>query len=94
MIRVVAKFEVKPEEVTNAMPLFEELVEATRKEDGCAQYVLAKAGEEGSFVVLEGWESKDALDVHSNSEHFTRLVPQLVSLCGSAPVIDSYIQVI
>ena len=95
MIRVVAKFNLKPEAKEQAMALFEELVSKTRKEEGCGGYDLAAAADNGNqMVVLEAWESKEALDVHSASEHFTRLVPQLVALCTEQPSIDSFVQVI
>ncbi len=95
MIKVVAKFLLKPEEKLNAKPLFEELIAATRKEYGCAGYDLAQStADENLVVVLESWESQEALDVHGKSEHFTRIVPQLVEMCSEVPVIDSFIQII
>ena len=95
MIRVVAKFLLKPEEKLTARALFEELIAATRKEYGCASYDLAQSTEdENLLVVLEAWESQEALDVHGKSEHFTRIVPQLVEMCQNPPMIDSFIQII
>ncbi|MDD4088132.1 MAG: putative quinol monooxygenase [Tissierellia bacterium] len=76
MIKVVAKacyYEGKAEE---AIKLYEELVEKTRKEDGCISYSLFRDIEDDSILtMIEEWESKDALDKHFKTEHFTRLVP-------------------
>jgi len=95
MIRVVAKFSMKPEKKDEAMPLFEELIKLTRQEDGCNGYDLAKStADDNLLVVLESWRDKEALDKHSASEHFTRIVPQLVGMCIDNPSIDSFIQVI
>jgi len=95
MIKVVATFQLKPEEKDSAMPLFAELIELTRKESGCAGYDLAEAdSDDNNLVILESWESQAVLDVHSASEHFTRIVPRLVDKCVVPPVITSYKQVI
>lgn len=95
MIRVVAKFNLKAGAKPEAMPLFEELIGKTRKEDGCGGYDLGQATQdENQLVVLEAWESKEALDAHSASEHFTRIVPQLVAMCTEPPSIDSFIQIV
>jgi len=95
MIRVVAKFNFKPEEKEKAMVLCKELVDETRKETGCKGYDLAQsANDENQYVVLETWENQEVLDVHSASEHFTRIVPQLVEMSAAAPILESYMQVI
>lgn len=95
MIRVVAKFDFKSEKKEKAMELCKELVNETRKETGCKGYDLAQsAKDENQYVVLEIWESQEVLDVHSASEHFTKIVPQLVEMCVTDPTIESYMQVI
>lgn len=95
MIRVIATFDLKPEAKEQAMPLFEELISLTRKEEGCAGYDLIKsASGNNQLVLLEGWENQAVLDTHSASEHFTRIVPQLVAMCITAPSIEAFEQII
>lgn len=95
MIRVVAKFDLKPGELDKAMELSRELIASTRKEVGCGHYDLAASPDNPNLlVILEAWESQAALDAHSVTEHFTRLVPQLAALCVSAPAVDCYEQLI
>lgn len=95
MIRVVASFNLKPEATEQALELAKELVAETRKEDGCVQYDVAQSTETPTdVVVLEAWESKEALDVHSASAHFARIVPQLAEMCVVPPVVSSYVQII
>jgi len=95
MIRVVAKFNLKPEKRTEAMALFEVLVRLTREENGCHGYDLAQSkDDENVYVIIEAWENQETLDVHSASEHFAKIVPQLVDMCACAPVIDAFHQVI
>lgn len=91
MIKVVATFLFHPENVDRATALCKELIDETRKEQGCVQYELAQSGETpAEFVILETWETQAALDVHSASAHFTRLVPVLAGLCVQPPAVKSY----
>lgn len=95
MIKVVAKFNVQPDKKAEALSLFEVLISLTRQEDGCKGYDLAQSTEdENLLVVLESWADQKALDEHSASEHFTKIVPQLVDLCVDAPSIDAFTQLI
>lgn len=95
MIRIVATFQVKPGAGEKALGLFNELVEKSRGDAGCAGYDLVRhTTDQNCYVMLEAWESQEQLDQHSASEHFTRLVPQLVGLCEKAPAIDAYVQVL
>jgi Uncharacterized conserved protein len=95
MIRIVATFNMKPTEKELAMPLFEELITLTRQEDGCHNYDLVKSPtDDNVLVILEAWSNQAALDKHSASEHFTRIVPQLVNMCSVAPSITPFIQII
>lgn len=91
MIDVVATFSIKPGQVAKAVELATELVSLTVTENGCVRYNLAQSAEdENQIVILEAWENQNALDVHSASAHFTRLVPALVELCAVPPVITAY----
>ena len=47
------------------------LVATTQSEDGCDEYRLYEDTERpGSFVFVERWRDRDALDAHVRSEHF------------------------
>lgn len=94
MIRVIATFHLRAENQQNAIELAKELVETTRAEDGCAMYDLLQPVDDASqMLILEAWKSQKALDRHSASEHFTRLVPMLAGLCVQPPSVIEYIQV-
>ena len=95
MIRLVANFHFKQENVEEAIKLAKELVEKSRMEKGCAHYNLAQSTESSQQIVfLEAWETKAALDAHSASEHFVRIVPALKEMCEKTPVLQSYVQLI
>ena len=91
MVRVIAVFQLKSECVDEAVRLAGELVTQTRKEKGCIQYDLIQSDVHPSkVVVLENWETQADLDVHSASEHFTRLVPAIAELCTQPPDVESF----
>lgn len=75
MIKVVAENYLKREYLAEARPLFEELIEKTRLEDGCISYELfADLEDETHLVFVEQWESGEALKAHAQSEHFVRII--------------------
>lgn len=95
MVKVLAHFYLKDGVLPQVKALAKELVEATRQEDGCIQYELLQAEEDGLHLVMqEAWSSQEALDQHSSSEHFTRLVPQLAALCSQPPEVGKYSQMV
>jgi len=78
MIKVVAKNFVQEGNFEEVISLYEELVELTRKEEGCISYELYRDSKDSNVIaMIEEWESREALERHLNSEHFTRIVPQV-----------------
>jgi len=78
MLKVLAKSELKPGSWEKAAPLYRELVEKTRQEDGCIEYGLfIDLADENKVCFVECWASDEALSAHTKSEHFTRIFPQL-----------------
>lgn len=93
MVKVIAQFRFKPGNLGQVKKLAKELVDETRKEKGCIQYDLMQANTDENFLLmLETWESADALDAHSASAHFTRIVPELAALCTHPPAVDRVTQ--
>lgn len=78
MIKVVAKNFVREDKLPETLKLYEELVEASRQEAGCISYDLFQDEQDATILtMLETWESKEDLENHMKTEHFTRIVPQL-----------------
>lgn len=95
MIKVTAEFVLQPGSYDKVIEIADELIQLTRREDGCISYELAKSDEdENVLMMFETWRDQDALDAHSSSAHFTSLVPKIASLCVSAPVVKSFFQII
>lgn len=91
MIKVVAKNFAKEDKINEILELYKELVELTRKEEGCIKYELYQ--DEKDFTILkiiEEWESRQALDKHFKSEHFTRIVPVVGKFMSKEGDINIY----
>lgn len=55
-----------------------ELVEFSLRDKGCIDYDLYQSKTNNDrFMIIETWESKEALDAHMASDHFKRLAPEL-----------------
>jgi len=91
MIKIIAEFFVKTENVNEAVKFAEELVAETVKEPGCIAYSLfADNTDKSHIVIIEEWKSQEALDIHSASAHFLRLVPAIAALCEKEPSVRTY----
>ncbi|MEQ0469595.1 putative quinol monooxygenase [Klebsiella sp. JB_Kp017] len=76
MLKVIAEDFIKPEYVDTVLPLYRELIAATKQEPLCIAYDLYRDEKDpGHFIFVEEWTDHTALDAHCDSEHFTRLVP-------------------
>lgn len=77
-IRINCLLKVAAENVTRALGLAQELVEASRKDGGNIDYDLYQSQTDPTqLIIFETWKDQPSLDTHSAAEHFTRLVPQL-----------------
>lgn len=95
MIQVIAQFHFQPERLDEVQALWTEMVETTRQEEGCLQYDLMQADADPCFyIVLEKWASQTALDAHSASAHFTRIVPKLSGFCSQPPLVSPFVKVL
>ena len=91
MIHILASFEVKNDKLSDFIKLCNELIEESRKEEGCVSYHLQQNTErENHLVFVEEWKSNEAIEKHNSSEHFTRIVPLLVEMCETAPIIQTF----
>ena len=91
MIHILASFKVKNDKLSDFIKLCNELIEESRKEEGCVSYHLQQNTERENYLVfVEEWKSNEAIEKHNSSSHFTRIVPMLVEICEKAPVIEVF----
>ncbi len=71
MLIVEGTLTVDPSTVETAIPLVTAVVQATRAEPGCVDYVFSEEiGSPGTIRVFERWTDRDALERHFTTEHF------------------------
>ena len=88
MIGVIAKLNVKPEAAEEFEEVFLSLSEAVRaNEPGCIMYQLCR-DDDGNYVVMEMYESEEALAAHGQSEHFKASGASFKGLMAGPPEIQ------
>lgn len=91
MVKVVARNFIQEDKFEEVIELYKELVEMTRKEEGCIKYEMYQDEKETRILtMIEEWESRNALDNHLKSEHFTRIVPMLRKLMSKETDMNVY----
>lgn len=81
MIQTVSKIYVMEDRGDEFLEVFKRMIEPTKKEKGYIEYEMYQDEEDPSlFIVLEKWESKEDFDSHLKSEHFDKIVPEMVKL--------------
>ena len=83
--RVICPMKVAGENLTELKELALELQEFSREDGGNLRYEFCQDTEDSTrCIFIETWTDQDALDDHSEKEHFERLVPQIEGLAEIA----------
>jgi quinol monooxygenase YgiN len=91
MIKVVAKSEIKEDQIEAYQRFAKELIHETRKEQGCISYELFQDLERPNVCTfIEAWEDQEALGRHMKSAHFERIVPQMAQLKEKQSEVNVY----
>ena len=86
-IRINCMLKVDAANVTKALGLAKELVEASRKDDGNIDYdIYQSQTDKTQLMIFETWKDQPSLDAHSASAHFTRLVPEIQGLAAGMSI--------
>ncbi len=84
MIRVNAFFQVNEGANEQFLAAVNPLVAASQKENGCIAYDLfASSTRPDVYLICETWADAAALEVHSQTAHFTTAIAALGDLCMS-----------
>ncbi len=90
-IRINCLFKVAPEDIDKIVKLGQELVAASRKDAGVIDYDIYQSQMDPTqLMIFETWKDQASLDVHSNSAHFTRIVPQLAEAAVGEMAIQTF----
>ena len=82
---VVATIIPKPDQVEAVRDAILAAVPKVHAEPGCELYAVHQG--RGEFVMVERWESPEALEVHGTAEALTTLGGQLAGKLTGAPVV-------
>ena len=81
----------KANSIDNLKQLLTELIEPSRAEPGCVKYELYQCEEQSErFIIIESWESAEALNAHKSTPHFQHFklaMPELVEDKSSTSLI-------
>jgi len=70
-VTVVAKLVVNADAIDAVKTELLKLVEATRQEEGCIEYLLHQDNDDPAvFIFYEKWESMACLERHINTSHY------------------------
>ncbi|MHB1314684.1 MAG: putative quinol monooxygenase [Christensenellales bacterium] len=90
-MKLVVRRLIKEGKVNEVIKVYEKLVAETRKEDGCISYELCQDEQnERLLAIMEEWESAEAIEKHSASAHFTKLIPTINDLTETRYPIEKY----
>jgi len=74
-VKLLAEITAKPGKETELAAALQALVEPSRHDEGCLQYNLYQDDAQGGlFVMDEIWASREALQLHEQTEHFQAFV--------------------
>lgn len=91
MIRIISKNPIKAEKKDEFIKLTKELIQKSRKEDGCIAYHLFEDVNDPLILTfVEDWRDQEAINNHNNSEHFKRIVPQFPEFRSGEKELNIY----
>ncbi len=94
MIKVVSKTLVKEECLDTFKQLAKELVEKSQNDAGMVYYTINQSiADPRLFVMLEAWESREALKAHSEAPHFVTLVPQMGPMAEQSFPLELFVEI-
>lgn len=92
MIKVYAKFIVTEKNRAEFLEKAEDLINLTKDHDeGCIEYdIYHSTTNPEELVMFETWESPVALDRHSKSDHYKKILPELSQLTEGTAEVSVY----
>ena len=88
MILVIGRVRCEAEQRDRLVELFETMQDNSRREDGCLRYGFFAAVEDPlSFVAVEEWEDRAALDRHFAQEHLAEFTRGLLAAISEPPEV-------
>ena len=88
MIVVIGRVRCEAQNRDELVAALEEMQDASRREDGCLRYGFFAAVEDPlSFVAVEEWRDRAALDAHFAQPHLRSFATRMLELVSGDPVV-------
>jgi quinol monooxygenase YgiN len=88
VVLVIGRVRCEPANRGELVEALERMQEASRKEDGCIRYgFFAAVEDENSFVAVEEWQDRAALDRHFAEPHLREFAQRLGELVSERPEV-------
>ena len=88
MVLVIGRVECGAENREELVGLMEKMQEDSRGEEGCLRYGFFAAVEDpNSFVAVEEWADREALDAHFQQPHLQEFTRGLLEVVSSQPEV-------
>ena len=91
MLKVVSKSYVKTDKIEEFLDISRELIEYSKEDYGNISYELYQDIEKPYVLTfIQKWQDIETLQIHMNTNHYNRLVPQLEALQQKKTTINMY----
>jgi quinol monooxygenase YgiN len=88
MLLVIGRVKCASDAREELIALLERMQNDSRREDGCLRYgFFAAVEDEHSFVAVEEWRDREALDRHFAQPHLARFTAGLLELVSERPEV-------
>jgi quinol monooxygenase YgiN len=88
MLLVIGRVKCDSENREELIELLGQMQDDSRKEEGCLRYgFFAAVEDQDSFVAVEEWEDREALDRHFAEPHLARFSGRLLELVSGRPEV-------
>lgn len=91
MITINAFLTIKPEKKIEYLEVINQLVEASRQDQGCLYYShCADLADENKFVIVEHWADQAAVDLHNQTPHLQHFIKRKNEFASEANTVISH----
>ena len=88
MLLVIGRVRCDPERREELVALLERMQNDSRREEGCIRYgFFAAVEDEHSFIAVEEWQDREALDRHFAEPHLHEFSARLLELVSERPEV-------
>ena len=88
MLLVIGRVRCRPEQRDALIALMQRMQDESRREDGCLRYGFFAAVEDASsFIAVEEWADRAALDAHFAQPHLQDFARGLLELVDAPPEV-------